>query len=151
MEKRPLITIVIIILIIGLGIFFFYKKTCKTEECFNNALAKCKPATYYGYRNNNLYYYKISRSFRDCNLDVRIDRMAIGTEHNLIRLLEDTDMSCRIPKAVRINLDNMENLLNFCHGDLKEGLLQVMVERLYSLIVRDISGIVKKAEEALRV
>ncbi len=151
MKKGFLLVIVIIILVIVLGIFFFYKKTCKTEECLNNALAKCSPATYYGYRNNNLYYYKISRSFRDCNLHIKIDKMAIGTDHNLVRLLEGTSMNCRIPKAVKINLDNMENLLSFCHGDLKEGLLQVMVERLYALIVRDMSGIVKKAEETLKV
>lgn len=152
MEQRKIIAGIIIILIVLLGIYFFYKKSCKDDECFNEALYKCKPAKYFGYRNNNLYFYKISRSFfSKCKLHVEVERMAIGSERDLIELLEGKSMKCKIPKTVVVSLDEMENLLDYCHGELKEGLLQLMVERLYGLVVRDISGVVKKAEEIIKV
>ena len=150
MEKRYITIIVIVILV--LGGFIFYKKNCKTEECFNDAMLNCKAAKFYGYRNNNLYLYKISRSFgENCKLYVKVYKMAYGTEVDLIRLLEGKSMKCKMPKDIKIDLDNMENLLDYCHGELKEGLLQLMVERLYTLVVRDLSGVVEKAEEILKV
>lgn len=150
MQKRYIAIIVGVVLI--LGFFMIYKKPCGDEECFNKALMGCSPAKFYGYRNNNLYLYRISRSFGStCKLYVRVDKMAYGTEPDLIRLLERKSMKCRIVKGSLISLTNMENLLDYCHGELKEGLLQLMVERLYALVVRDISGVVKKAEDILKV
>jgi len=152
MEKRQIIiTSIIVLFVIFLGFFFFYKKSCKDEECFNEAMYKCKPATYYGYRNNNLYYYKISRSIGTCRLNIKVNRMAIGTDLDLVRLLEGKRMKCNIPKNIDINLNEMENILNYCSGELKEGLLQLMVERLYALVVRDLSGVVEQAEKLLKV
>ena len=150
MDKRSLIIIVAIILII-LGALFIYKKGCDDEECFNEALAKCSPAKLYSYRNNNLYLYKISRSLGDCKLYIKVEKMAIGSEPSLVRLLEGNSMKCRIPDDVTITLDEMENLLDYCHGSLKEGLYQIMLERLYALVVRDMSGIIDKAQEILKV
>ena len=114
MEKRYVaITLIIILLIAFNGWFFVYKKNCKKEECFNDALARCKPAKFYGYRNNNLYLYKISRSFGKCRLNIKVINMAIGTEPDLIRLLKGNSMKCKIPKDVTITLDKIENLLDY--------------------------------------
>jgi len=77
--------------------------------------------------------------------------MAIGSEPSLVRLLEGNSMKCKIPDDVTITLDEMENLLDYCHGSLKEGLYQIMLERLYALVVRDMSGIIDKAQEILKV
>ena len=151
MERRSFVILGIIILVIILGFFFVYKKSCKTEECFNNALSECKPAKFFGYRNNNLYLYKISRSLVDCRLYIRVDKMAIGSEPDLVRLLEGKSMKCKIPGEVSISLDKMENLLAYCHGELKEGLYQIMLERLYALVVRDMSGIIKEAQKIMKV
>ena len=149
--KKGLIVFIIILFVIFLGWFFVYKKTCDSDECFNDALAECKPTKFYGYRNNNLYLYKISRSLDKCRLYIKVERMAIGTEPDLIRLLEGNSMKCKIPKGVEITLDEMENLLDYCHGTLKEGLYQIMLERLYALVVSDMSGIIKEAEKVMKV
>ncbi len=151
MEKRSWIITIVVIFVIVFSIAFIYKKECDDDECFNKALAECEPTKYYGYKNNNLYLYKISRSFGKCRLYVKIEKMAIGTEPDLIRLLEDKDMKCQIPKSVVITLDEMESLLNYCHGTLKENLYQLMLERLYALVIRDMSGIIKEAEKIMRV
>lgn len=152
MKKETIISIVLIVLLIGASIFLFYKKKCSTEECFNEALAECDPVKYNGYRNNNLYYYSISRSLRgDCKLYIKVERMAIGSEADLVRLLEGKDMKCLVPKSAIISLDNMENLLTYCTGELKEGFYQIMIEKLYALVVRDMSGIINEAKKAIKV
>ncbi len=152
MEKRSLIIAVVIVLVVFYGLFFVYKKSCQTEECFNDALYKCKPAKFYSYRNNNLYLFKISRSlFSECNLKVEVVKMAIGSEPDLVRLMEGKGMECKVPKDLVITLDKMENLLAYCHGELKEGLYQIMLERIYGLIVRDMSGIIKEAEKIMEI
>lgn len=152
MKRKYWVLIISVVVVLIFGAVFIYKKNCEDEECFNEALYKCSPAKFYGYRNNNLYYYKISRSLlRDCILRVKVQRMAIGTEPDLIRLLERKSMKCNIPKDMKLTLDKMENLLTYCHGELKEGLYQLMLERLYALVVRDMKGIIEEAEKALKV
>ncbi len=152
MKKQVIISTFLIILLIGALGFLFYKKRCSDEDCFNKALSDCSPSKYYGYRNNNLYYYGISRSFRgDCKLYIKVERMAIGSEPDLVRLMEEKSMKCNVPRSVIINLDNMENLLTYCHGELKEGLYQLMLERLYALVVRDMSGVISEAKKAMKI
>ncbi len=77
--------------------------------------------------------------------------MAIGSEPDLVRLLEEKDMKCNVPRSVLISLDNMENLLTYCTGELKEGFYQLMLERLYALVARDMSGIISEAKKAIKV
>lgn len=152
MNKKRIISILLIVLLVGSSIFLFYKKKCSDDECFNKALAGCNPVKFYGYRNNNLYYYSISRSFSgNCKIYMKIERMAIGSEPDLVRLLEEKDMNCLVPRSVIISLDNMENLLTYCTGDLKEGFYQIMLERLYALVARDMSGIISEAKKAIKV
>ena len=152
MKRKYKVLIIAVVVALVFSALFIYKKNCKDEECFNEALYQCTPAKYFGYRNNNLYLYKISRSlFRDCNLKVEVERMAIGSDPDLIRLLEKKQMKCKIPKDMKLTLDKMENLLTYCNGELKEGLYQLMLERLYALVVRDMKGIIDEAEKALKV
>lgn len=151
MERRYIFLTVAIIFVLVFGAVFIYKKNCEEDDCFNKALSTCSPAKLYSYRNNNLYFYKISRSIGDCKLYIKVEKMAIGSDPSLIKLLEGNSMKCKLPAGFAITLGEMENLLEYCHGELKEGFYQIMLERLYALVVRDMSGIIDKAKETLKV
>jgi hypothetical protein len=153
MEQRyiNILIFVLVVVLLFSGWFFIYKKSCKTDDCFNDALYNCKPAKYYSYRTNNLYYYKISRSLGDCKLNIKVVRVAPGSDPSMVKLLEGKSMTCKIPSEVEVSLDNMENLLDYCHGYLKEGLYRLMIEKLYAIVVRDMSNIIDKAKDVLKV
>lgn len=148
MKKRLIFLILLIILAIIWYLGFF--SSCETEECFTNKLTDCKPTTYEKFQNSNLYIYKISRSFgSNCKLKVELKRMVAGADLDLVELLEGKSMTCKIPKRETDAIENIDRLLNYCHGELKEGLQTVLLQRIYGLLIKDMSEILEKAEEGL--
>lgn len=151
---RKLIFIIIIVIILA-SLFYFFgviKPKCTTDSCFNENLQKCSPVKYTRIHNNNVYKYTISRSLGSkCKLTVENKKMATGTDYDTIILLEGKSMKCKIPKlkASEIELDNMKDLLNYCTGPLKEGMYELLLKRMYTLIVSQMSDIVKEAEKTL--
>jgi len=134
-----LVVLVIVSLLVYTGIFPFYK--CDTDQCLEDALAKCRPISYEKLQNSNLYIYKIYRSFsKECRVKVTLERMAIGSDLDLINLLEGKTMMCQIPR----NEPEAIKKLNYCTGPLKEGLQQVLIQRVYGLLIKDIPEILEK-------
>lgn len=147
MKKFLIVTLILVAIFAILSYFgalpFF---SCETEECFTNALKECKPISYEKFQNSNLYSYKIYRSFGSkCKFKVTLERMAVGADMDLIALLEDKSMVCNVPKTETDAIEKIERLLNYCHGELKEGLQQVLIQRIYGLLMKDMSGILEKA------
>lgn len=149
--------IIIIILIFLFAFLIYYsgliKPKCATDSCFNQALQKCSPASLTKIKNNNIYSYKISRSlFSKCNLKIKMEKAALGSEIEIKTLLEGRSMSCKIPKSKLkdININEMKDLLNYCSGPLKEGIYELMLKKMYSLVVGQMSGIIKKTESVLQ-
>lgn len=140
------IVILLIIILVYLGVF----SSCSTEECFVNALKSCSPVKYEKYQNSNLYSYKIYRSFgSDCKLGVELKQMAIGADLDLIDLLEGKEMMCQVPKDKMDDISKIDRLLNYCHGELKEGLQQVLLQRIYGLLMKGTSEIIDEASKGL--
>jgi len=136
-------------------IYFFgiIKPKCTTDSCFNENLKSCTPCYYIRVQNNNIYKYTISRSFgNNCKLTIRNIRVAVGTDLDTKTLIEGKSMKCKVPKTKlkEIELDNMKDLLNYCTGPLKEGIYELLLKKIYSLIVAQMSDIVKEAEKVLK-
>lgn len=150
--------IILIIIAIAVLAFLFYffgviKPKCTTDQCFNENLQKCSPVKYTRIQNNNIYKYTISRSLgSSCKLTVKNKKMAIGTDLDTKTLLEGKSMTCKIPKleTQEIELDNMKNLLTYCTGPLKEGMYELLLKKMYALVVAQMSGIVREAEQVLQ-
>lgn len=145
--------LVIVILIFLFAFFIYYsgliKPSCTTDACFNQALQKCSPVSYDKLKNNNLYSYEISRSlFSYCNLNIKFEEAALGSEVEIKTLLEGKSMHCKLPKSNLKNIDinEMKDLLNYCSGPLKEGLYELMIKKMYSLIIGQMSSIIKQSE-----
>ncbi len=152
--KKIILTIIIILILIFIFYYFgIIKPKCTTDSCFNKNIKTCTPCKYIRMQNNNLYKYTISRSFSNkCILTIKNKKMAIGSDFDAKNLLEGKSMKCRIPKSKlsEIELDNMKDLLNYCTGPLKEGIYELLLKRMYALVVSQMSHIVKEAEQVLR-
>jgi len=145
-NQKAIILIVLIILIVGFGLYYFvpFKKLCKTPDCFDEYRDSCKPVLFRSIINNNYYEYTILRSFgSNCRINVELVQSAPGTEVDIKELLEGRSMVCKIPKHL-INgndINEVDNMLSYCHGYLKEGIYELVVRKMYSLVIANINGI----------
>lgn len=143
----------VLVIIVFLAFFFgIVKKTCNGDECFNEALRECSMARYLKLQNYNYYQYSIEGGRGDdCLLDVKLVKMAAGTPPDKIALFEGKDMSCRVPRSELINIETatVEGMLNYCSGPLKEAMYQLIIEKLYTLIVSNMGDIIGEIEDVL--
>jgi len=152
------LAIYVVIIVIAVWFLFFsgiFKKNCKQDvECFEERVVECKPTKYINIHNNNIYDYKvIKKSKGNCVIDIKLRRMAIGTDIKLVEKLEGKSMKCYVPiENLRyLKLNEMENLLNFCTGQLKEEIYEIMMEKMYGLLIRNLGGIEEEIKKKVFV
>lgn len=154
--KRLKIIVSFIAIIIVLALIYFsgiIPSKCPTDECFQKAFSQCTPVSHLLLKNNNLYEYRIYRSlFSNCNFKITMQKSAPGTDLDIKTLLEGKSMKCSIPKSLTAttSLDNLDNMLDYCTGELKEGMYQVILNRMYGLIVLQMKDVVSEAKNALK-
>jgi len=146
-----IISIMIIILFFA---YFFgiVKKTCADESCFNDALQKCSMAKYLSLQNYNYYRYTIEGSKGGyCEVRIELVKMALGTPQDKLALFEGKGMTCRVPKAeiTKMQGGNVEGILKYCSGPLKEAMYQTIIEKLYTLIISNMGEILGEMEDVL--
>ncbi|MDD5254287.1 MAG: hypothetical protein PHG05_04300 [Candidatus Nanoarchaeia archaeon] len=144
--------LLIIIFLVWL-IFFsgFFKKDCKqSEDCFNERLMECQGTKYTAIKNGNIYNYVIEGRKKDsCVLTIELTRMAVGTDLRLRGKLEGKDMKCYVPKDKLNEIKEVEGMINYCSGTLKEGIYEVMIEKLYGLLIQNLGDIVGEVKKQL--
>lgn len=160
MKKREIVLISLIVIVLIGAVFYsgILKKNCNEDkECFDNTLEKCRASKLLTIRNNNVYSYEIGYNFykpfsKNCEMKVKIERVGAGVEIETRNLIEGKSMKCSIPKdkLKDINLEEMDDLLNYCSGKLKEGLYEIIIKKMYSLILGQMSDIVKEMERVLK-
>lgn len=149
------IIILIIIFLIAYILFFsnLIKKKCgEDQNCFNIMTQKCKASTFYTVKDGNYYKYIIKGSKNNaCLINVKLEKMAIGSPVDLINSFEGKDMNCYIPKDRLTNLSllNMENFLNHCSGPLKESIYELMIKKMYGLIIQNMGDIITEIQKQL--
>ena len=143
--KKILITFIAFFIIVA--IFYYsglFRKTCSTEDCFDEALKKCRPIDYIRNTNNNIYLYTIYRSSSDkCIFQVSLKSVAPGSDRDIKDLLEGKFMKCNVPKSILedTKLDEINNLLSYCHGELKEGVYELIIKKIYGLVIGNINEV----------
>ncbi len=150
-----------ILLLIVFGLFLsayylgFTREYCaKDQDCFLEKAATCSPAEVYVSRSNNIYHYQIYPSLKNtCRLKVTFERAQEGTSPEHIQLLEGKSMNCFIPKdnLRSVNPIEMENIMDYCSGPLKEGLYELIIKRMYELIVINIGEIAEEAQSVMKI
>ena len=149
------VTIIVIIIAFAVWFFFFsdvIKKNCATIECFNEQAVRCKATKFTGVVDNNIFKYTIKGSTgNSCKIEIELDRMGVGTPIELIDLFEGKSMECKIPidKIKEIHINKMENVINYCTGPLKESIYELIIKKLYGLVVQNIGEILKEVDKEL--
>jgi len=153
MEKISLGKIIATLIILALIFLDFYyiglfKGTCDNSTCFNDALAKCKPVKFTRIKDNNFYEYNTYSSMfsNTCQIKITLTNVAPGSNQDIKSFLEGKSMMCEIPKSISTTrtFDDIENVLDYCHGELKEGFYQVIIKRMYSLVINDLDEVIKQ-------
>lgn len=147
----------ILIVIASVAILYaagIIRKDCRDDkDCFDWALKRCISARLVLVKNNNVYTYASRYSFGSlCYLNIKLERVAVGADLELRRLLEGKGMSCKIPreKIKETRIEDMEDLMSYCHGELKEGLYELIIQRSYGLIISNMNEVVKNLERVLK-
>ncbi|MDO8555818.1 MAG: hypothetical protein Q7R96_01435 [Nanoarchaeota archaeon] len=131
----------------------FIKKDCGRDKlCFKAQLQDCKTAKLITIKNDNVYSYTIDSSFGNtCTFNVKMERIALGSDPAFRERLEGRSMQCNIPRTETstIDPDNFNSFIDYCSGEFKEGLYELVIQRMYTLVVKELSGIFKQAEQAV--
>lgn len=126
----------------------FLRENCGTDAgCFVERAVSCKPTDVFVLRDTNVYEYSIRGSVGDCSLHVTLDRVAAGAAPD-VEVLVGKKMICSIPKEdmKTFTLDTFEGYLQYCHGELKEGLLELVLRRVYGNLVGQLGDVLTKIQ-----
>ena len=152
--QKVLITVTIItIIVIEAFLLGVVKKSCDNDECFKTALNKCSTAKYLQLQNYNYYKWNINgKDNGNCDVDIMLVKMASGTPVDKVTLFEGKEMACKIPLSVLEKKDNtqIENVLNYCTGPLKEATYQSIIERLYTVIISNLGDAIKELYNTIK-
>lgn len=143
LNKNIIILLIVIALVLSLYFTFFNISSCDTIACFNKALAKCSNVKFANIQEEATWLYTIKGSKSDkCVVQVK------STNVNLdeAKKIENKDMLCYIPKGMVIP---PESELDNCHGLLKEGLQDIIIEKLHVYIVQNIGKISEQASKPI--
>ncbi len=130
-----------------------FKKNCEDEQCFISALKDCSYAKYTGVRNLNYYQYTThGRTNGNCAVEVKLVKMALGTDPKKVEKFEGKWMNCEIPASEidKMTTFNFDNMLNYCSGPLKEAMYELMIEKLYTVIIQNMGAIIGAVEDTIR-
>lgn len=144
-----LLLIAVIFILFYAGVF---KKSCTDDQCFNDYVRQCRPVDYFNQKNNNLYVYSVSRSLGEsCNIKITLEKVAPGSDADVRELLEGESMDCLFPREVleTSDLNEIGNILSFCHGTLKEGIYELIIQRMYTHIIGNLNEIKVQTEGVL--
>ncbi len=153
-KKRVYFYLAVFLVVLSIILYYFglFKGTCEDEKCFHEAASLCSPKKYNQNVNNNIYNYVISRSFgENCKIRVSLDRSAEGTDFDTRGKLEGKSMKCLVPKSElnNVNFNEVENLLGYCTGPLKEGMYEIIIKKMYGIIISNLGEILGEVQLGL--
>jgi len=129
-----------------------FKKTCNDEDCFMKSLQTCSYAKWLSIKNYNYYLYTIEgNTDSSCKIDVELKKMAEGTPIDQLIKFEGKWMKCTIPQTeiTKMTSANFDNMLTYCTGPLKEAMYELIIEKLYTIIIQNMGSIMGAVEDTL--
>ncbi len=132
-----ILSILFVLLVGSMYLFYIHIKTCTDESCFNSALIKCSKAFYIKDTTTTIVQYKIlGQSGISCVVNVKILQVLAGSAE--LAALEGKDMDCSTPLGV---FTAPESDIEVCHGLLKEEIQDRIIKRMHSQIVENLGQI----------
>ncbi|PIU75700.1 hypothetical protein COS75_03035 [Candidatus Pacearchaeota archaeon CG06_land_8_20_14_3_00_35_12] len=130
--------ICVVVLILSIFLFFFYTQPCKDDPCFKDGLASCKRVSYTTTVNSSTWSYDVKGYLgNDCLTIVKAVSL-VGDEQT-IAALQGKEMYCYLPKTLLATGILPEQKIEYCHGLLKEGIQDIIIERMHLYIVQNLA------------
>ena len=141
MRKEVIWIIFGALVLVGLAIagsfLYFYTGSCDNKDCFYQSIADCRRVSFINDNGEITMEYKIKgASGKTCVVDVSLLQIKEGSSE--LEPLEGKSMECFV--ALGTAADPEKNLQN-CHGDLKEGIQDIIINRLHTQIVQNLGKI----------
>ena len=149
------ILVIVIAAIVLVGVLIFSTpKNCGTDEaCFRAAAENCKLAKLTSFKGENTFSYEIRGSRgNNCLVTVEIIKISDGASVDLKQAFEGKNMICNIPRQqfTDTSITEIDNIIDYCTGPLKEAMLEVMIKELYSIIANNLGSIVIELEDLIK-
>lgn len=150
-KKRHIILVIILVLLI-VTVYFtaFYSKKCLSRECFDISLARCEKAHFTNKAEEATWLYKIEGGNLNNIIDIlKTKKLTKNTCQVYIKNLDmknleyaeklkNKEMVCYLPLKVVMN---PESNLDYCHGLLKEGMQDIIIQKMHLYIIQNIGEI----------
>ncbi len=135
-EKEVLAAAIIVVLVLAL--YFTYKPLeCGDFDCFQTQMKECAFAKYINEEDEASWGYQITGEKEEkCEIKVTLLNAKEG-EFGL-REYEGNSMTCSYDLGV---LAYPEKDLDSCHGELKENLQKIIINKMYKYIVKNLGEI----------
>lgn len=130
------------------------KKNCDEDlNCFDMYAKACNPAKVLTIKNNNLYEYKINgkKGGDLCSVSISVVKMNPDVGLETREQFEGKSMKCLVPieEMSHKSINEMENTLSYCTGELKEVIYETIIGRMYSYFLKNIDVFVEKLNETM--
>jgi len=131
---RAGITVLVLIFLMGV---FFYTKRCDNLACFNTYLGKCNKARFVNDAKDSIWYYSI-KGVKSDRCVVNIMLMTVKEGSSDLVALENQEMDCYLNIGEVVD---PKNDLTKCHGELREGIQNLMIQKMHAYIMQNIGKI----------
>ena len=125
--------IVLAVLFFGVWFIFFSYGECDSWECFNDNLESCDKVRFIGGTDMIFDYTILGSSGDECRVNVELLQGELNNQDSL--KLEGQEMICSLPEGV-VMLP--EGDISLCHGLLKEGLQDLVIQKMYTYLVQNL-------------
>lgn len=128
------------------------KQCGSDEQCFNTQAMLCKRAAVRVENLDNTYVYEVrGRKGEECIVKIVLEKVSPAAGENLKTALEGKGMLCAVPLSVlqEQQLAKIENINDYCTGPLKEVLLEISLENLYEIVVKQIGPLAVEFRQSL--
>ena len=135
--------LMIILVLVGAMYFtFFFTYSCDKYECLDKNLEECKRAKLIYENQDTTWLYKIiGKQGSRCEVEVTLLQIKRGKLD--IEKLQGDSMTCMMPLGVT---QAPEKDISLCSGKLKEGLQEIIIQRLHNYILANLGQIEAELE-----
>lgn len=136
-STTKLIFLIVLLLIFVFIMLFTFTKDCGNDKaCFEESFSNCAKSKLVFEDDGSVFSYEIQGSNNEsCVMTIFMDKVSSKSKSYLKENLEGKGMVCEVASDVGSSLYEVDEMSSFCTGPLKEVLLRISLERLYSFVV----------------
>ena len=140
-SSKEIISFVLIIVSLFIALYYSLQvERCPDAACFREKMLKCREATYVNEEPQASWgYHIIGKDEEKCNIEVTL----LNAKEGELKLLdyEGKSMTCSYDYNT---FAYPEKDLEACHGELKEGVQSIIIEKLYKYIISNLGNIAEQ-------